>query len=79
VKSSEFLHKERRTMTHYESPMNELAERRHGTDASLATSIADILGTARSRSESSAGSASPSRPTRTCSRRPAAPPSSRRT
>ena len=33
-------------MTHYESAINELAERLQGTDASLTTSIAEILGTA---------------------------------
>ncbi len=30
-------------MTHYESAIHELAERLQGTDASLTTSIADIL------------------------------------
>ena len=41
-----FHTKETSTMNRYESPIDELAERLTGVDASLTTSVSDILGAA---------------------------------
>jgi DNA-binding ferritin-like protein len=54
VRTYELLHTRFDTMTHYESAIDQIAERLQGVDASLTSSIADILVAAQDRTWSDA-------------------------